>query len=328
MSTLPVLVGGGSVPIAERANILRSAIDYAANEKSPATRRAYASDWRMYEAWCKANAFATLPRDDREMGDSTSVVAAYFAHLADSGLKASSISRKGAAITYVFRKAGLTPPTGAESVKGLQRGIRRTIGTRVDRKAPATAEALKAMVKKIPDTLAGRRDRALLLIGFAAALRRSEIVALDVEDLERVPEGILVHIRKSKTDQEGAGHQVPVPRGGKLKPIQAVEDWLSSSAITSGPLFRQVAKGGRVLEGRLTDKTVATIVKRWAEAAKLDPTLFSGHSLRAGLVTSALASGADPLKIMDITRHTQVQTLKAYDRRAKAFKDHAGKGFL
>ena len=305
MSSLPALVSGGSVPIAERTDVLRSAIDYAAAEKSPATLRAYASDWRHYSAWCKRERFAPLPTTDREMADSTSVLAAYLAHLADEQLKASTINRRAAAITFYFRKAGLTPPTGAESIKGLQRGIRRTIGTRVTRKSPVTAEVLRSMLKRIPDTLAGRRDRALLSLGFAAAMRRSELVALDVADLERVPEGILVHIRKSKTDQEGSGHQVPVPRGGKLKPVQAIDDWLSSSSIMSGPLFRPVAKGDRVLEERLGDQSVADIVKRWAEAAKLDPAMFSGHSL-----------------------HTQVQTLKAYDRRAKAFKDHAGKGFL
>ena len=327
MSTLPILAGG-SVPIAERTDVLRSAIDYAAAEKSPATLRAYDSDWRHYEAWCKSERFAPLPTNDREMADSTSVLAAYLAHLADAGLKASTINRRSCAITYVFRKAGLLPPTGAETIKGLQRGIRRTIGTRVERKAPVTVEVLRAMLKRIPKTPSGLRDRALLLLCFASAQRRSEIVALDVEDLERVPEGILVHIRKSKTDQEGSGHQVAVPRGGKLKPVQAVEDWLAVSGITAGPLFRPVLRSGRVLETRLGDQSVADIVKRWAEAAGFDPEMFSGHSLRAGLVTSALAAGADPLKIMDITRHTQVQTLKAYDRRAKAFKDHAGKGFL
>ena len=110
--------------------------------------------------------------------------------------------------------------------------------------------------------------------------------------------------------------------------MEAIEAWLSSSAITSGPLFRPIGKGGRLIDERLTDKSVATIVKHWAKAGQLDPRLFSGHSLRAGFVTSALEGGADPLKVMDVTRHKSVQTLKGYDRRAKAFKNHAGKGFL
>ena len=210
----------------------------------------------------------------------------------------------------------------------MLRGIRRRIGVAVDRKAPATAHAIARMLKRIPDTLAGKRDRALLLLGFAAALRRSELVALQLADLERTEAGLIVHIRRSKTDQEGEGHQVAVPRGLKLKPVEAIDAWLAAAAIADGPLFRPIAKGGRVLGGALTDRSVADIIKRCAKAAGLDPEIFSGHSLRAGFVTSALESGADVLKVMDVTRHRDVKTLKAYDRRAKAFRNHAGKGFL
>lgn len=152
-------------------------------------------------------------------------------------------------------------------------------------------------------------------------------MALDVEDLERTPEGVFVHIAFSKTDQEGQGHQVAVPRGSKLKVFDALEAWLTAAGISGGAVFRQVAKGGRVLE-RLTDQSVALIVKRRAAAAGLDPKLFAGHSLRAGFVTSALENGADLLRVMDVTRHREVKTLKAYDRRAKAFQNHAGRGFL
>ncbi len=326
MPNLPALcdsrpIGGNGVATADFTDVLKSAVDYARAETSEGTRRAYASDWRAFEAWCASVAQQPLPA-------STAAVAGYLAHMADAGLKASTINRRAAAIAYRHRLANLTPPTGAESVKAVQRGIRRTIGTRVDRKAPATAKAIKAMVAAIPDTLAGRRDRALLLTGFAAALRRSELVALDVDDLERTPDGLFVHIRHSKTDQEGAGHIVAVPRGGRLRPVHAVEDWLEAAGITTGAVFRSIGKGGTLSGKRLSDRSVADIVKRWAAAAKLDPTLFAGHSLRAGFVTSALEAGADPLKVMDVTRHSQVQTLKGYDRRAKAFKDHAGKGFL
>jgi site-specific recombinase XerD len=175
---------------------------------------------------------------------------------------------------------------------------------------------------------AGQRDRALILLGFAAALRRSELVALDVADLERAPDGIVLHIRRSKTDQDGAGQEIAVPRGSKLKPCEALDAWLAAARITSGPVFRPVNKGGAVSAERLTDRSVAEIVKRYAEAAGLDATLFSGHSLRAGFVTSALAAGADVLKVMHVTRHTQVTTLQKYDRRARAFDDHAGRKFL
>ena len=184
------------------------------------------------------------------------------------------------------------------------------------------------LVKRIPDTLAGKRDKALILIGFAAALRRSELVALTLADVERAPDGIVLHISRSKTDQEGQGAQIAVPTGRKLKPIEALDAWLSAAPITQGPIFRRVIKGGLVSSEALDPQSVALIVKRWCRAARVDPTLFSGHSLRAGFVTSALEDGADLFKVMDVTRHREVKTLKAYDRRAKAFRDHAGKGFL
>jgi site-specific recombinase XerD len=184
------------------------------------------------------------------------------------------------------------------------------------------------MIDEIPTDLRGLRDRALLLLGFAGALRRSEVVALNVEDLKETSEGLHVNIRRSKTDQEGAGDSVSIPHGYRLKPVQAVKDWLQAANIDSGPIFRPVLKGNRLIAQRLTAQTVALIVKERAEAAGLDPRLFAGHSLRAGFVTSALTAGADILRVMDQTRHREMRTLKAYDRRAKSFRQHAGEGFL
>ncbi|WP_131116632.1 site-specific integrase [Lichenihabitans psoromatis] len=322
MSNLPVPIGGRDVAHSTAfTEAVRSAVDYALAEKSPATRRAYASDFRQFTAWCTEVGADPLPA-------SIATVAGYLASLADGGIKASTINRRAAAIAYHHVQARHEPPTSAEAIKQLMRGIRRTIGTRVTQKAPATDKVMKAINKVIPDTLIGKRDRALLGVGFAAALRRSEIVALDVNDLERVLEGVIVHIRTSKTDQEGSGHVVAVPRGSKLGAVAALEAWLAAAAIIDGPVFRSIAKGGHVSPLALSDRSVADIIKRWVAVAKFDPTLFSGHSMRAGFATSALASGADPFKVMDVTRHKDVSTLKIYDRRAKAFKDHAGKGFL
>lgn len=303
------------------AAALGSAKAYAASAKADRTVQAYRQAFGAFCDWCAGVGEAPLPA-------SVETTASYLASLADRGLKASTIDLHAAAIAFAHRSAGRETPTSAEPVKAVIRGIRRSIGTKVARKAPATAEALKKMLRKIPDTLIGKRDRALLLIGFAAALRRSELVALQVSDLERSPEGIVIHIARSKTDQEGAGHTVPVPSGSKLKPVQALEAWLAGAAIVSGPVFRPIAKGGRVGLVALTDRSVAQIVKDRAAEAGFDASLFAGHSLRAGFVTSALEAGADLLKVMDITRHTQVDTLKGYDRRAQAFKNHAGKGFL
>jgi site-specific recombinase XerD len=180
----------------------------------------------------------------------------------------------------------------------------------------------------MPNDLRGLRDRALLLLGFAGALRRSELVALNVEDLEETAEGMHVTIRHSKTDQEGTGDFVSIPHGSRLRPVAAVKEWLEAAAIIEGPIFCSIKKGGSLTLERLSDRSVAQIVKGRAEAAGFDPNLFSGHSLRAGFVTSALHHGADILRVMDVTRHREVSTLKTYGRRAKAFTQHAGEAFL
>ena len=298
-----------------------SADSYARAEKSAGTLRAYEADLRHFAAWCADAGIGFVPTPP-------DTVAAYLAALADQGKSASTINRRLSAIGYVHRRLDFDDPTQAERVKAVLRGIRRTIGTAPTQKAPATANFIRAMLKALPDTMLGKRDRALLLIGFGAALRRSELVALNVGDIERQPEGLLVRIRRSKTDQEGAGHTVAVPRGTKLKPVEALEAWLKAAEITSGPIFRSINKGGRVLADRLSSQSVALVVKHRAAAAKLDPALFAGHSLRAGFVTSALEDGADALRVMDQTRHRSVDTLRKYDRRAKAFVSHSGKGFL
>lgn len=315
MTLLPVPAAPAEVVSLDRAKA------YAAEARSERTRKAYTSAFRVFVAWGVEHGLDTLPAHPE-------VVAAYVAHLADTGRKPATINLHVAAIAAVHRAGGFDVPTASEAVKATQRGVRRTLGTRQVRKAPVTAETLKKALRKVPDDLSGARDRALLLMGFAAALRRSELVALDVADLERVPDGIIVHVRRSKTDQDGQGQEIAVPRGGKLKPCDALDAWLAAAKITAGPVFRPVNKGGRVLPDRLTDRSVADIVKRHVGAAGLDASLFSGHSLRAGFVTSALAAGADVLKVMHVTRHTAVTTLQKYDRRARAFDDHAGRKFL
>lgn len=319
MSRVVVLTPGGSV--AGATDALASAAGYALNEKSANTRRAYRSDMQAFVAWCEGVGRRALPA-------SAETCAAYLAHCADSGLKVSTVQRRAAAIAYAHRLAGEASPLGLEAVKAVLRGVRRTLGVAPVAKAPAAAEIVARMVRKLPDTLAGKRDRALLLLGFAAALRRSELVALDISDLRRTAEGVFLHISRSKTDQDGQGADIAVPTGGKLGVIAALDGWLAAAAIADGPLFRAVSRHGSVSVEALRPREVARIVKRAALRAKLDPAQFSGHSLRAGFVTSALASGADLFRIMDVTRHREVDTLRVYDRRAKAFKNHAGRKFL
>jgi site-specific recombinase XerD len=301
---------------------LAAARQFALAEKAESTRRAYAADFRDFARWCDAVGQMALPA-------LSPTVAAYIAQLADRKLKASTITRRLAAIRHAHKLRGHEPPTASEVVKSVSRGIRRRLGTRPDQKAPATAKAIASMIKRIPaQTLAGKRDRALLLIGFAGALRRSELVALDLDDVVRVGEGALLRIRKSKTDQEGRGAEVPIPHGSKLRPLEALDLWTTAAGITEGALFRRVRKGDRLTSERLTDRAVALIVKRWAEAARLDPAAFSGHSLRAGFVTSALEAGADVFAAADQGRWRKLETVREYDRRAKLFVKHAGKGFL
>jgi len=180
----------------------------------------------------------------------------------------------------------------------------------------------------MPERLIGFRDRALVLLGFAGAFRRSELVALNVCDIEESDEGLRIRISRSKTDQEGQGVTIAVVTGSVACPVVALNAWLRAAGIEDGPLFRPVTKGGKVSAARLQSKTVATIVKRHAKALGLDARTFGGHSLRAGFLTSAAARGASIFKMMDVSRHKSVDTLRGYVRDAELFRDHAGAGLL
>jgi integrase len=212
-------------------------------------------------------------------------------------------------------------------VKATLRGIRRVIGTAPVRKKPATADRIRLMTKAADKSMKGIRDRAILLLGFAGAFRRSELVALDLADLEFCPNGLLVTIRKSKTDQDGEGAKIPIIGGSEFCPIGAVRAWINKADIRSGPLYRSVRKGGKV--GKcLSGRAVAEIVKTRAAAVELNSRDFSGHSLRAGFLTSAAAKGASSFKMMDVSQHKSADTLRGYVRDAEQFRDHAGAGLL
>jgi site-specific recombinase XerD len=294
---------------------------YAEAEKSAATRAAYASDWRDFATWCAVRGATALPAH-------VGIVAAYLSWLAESGRKASTIGRRAAAIGHRHKLAGHEPPTSQEGVRAVLRGIRRTIGAARAGKAPATADILTAMLKLCQPTLAGARDRALLALGFAGAFRRSELVALEVADLTEAPDGLRVRIRRSKTDQEGEGAEIAIPRGYRLRPVEAVQAWMGAAAISEGPLFRPVLKGGRIQPEPLSAFSAARIVKHYAERAGLDPAAYAGHSLRSGFLTSAAESGASIFKMMEVSRHRSVDVLRGYVRRADLFREHAGAAFL
>jgi site-specific recombinase XerD len=294
---------------------------FAELEKAASTRRSYRTAFRIFADWCHARGLVPVPA-------SPDTVAAFLAAEATAAAKASTIAHRAAAIRYAHRLAGHETPTSAETVRAVMRGIRRTIGTAPERKAPATADVIGEMLRLCPPTLAGQRDRALLALGFAGAFRRSELVALQIADLVEMPDGFRVLIRHSKTDQEGAGQEIAIPRGYRLRPVEAVQTWLEAAAITEGPVFRAVLKGGRLQTAALTPHSVAAIVKSYAEQAGLDPAAYAGHSLRAGFITSAAEAGASVLRIADQSRHQSLDTLRGYVRRADLFKDHAGASFL
>ena len=184
------------------------------------------------------------------------------------------------------------------------------------------------MARSVPNSLVGTRDRAILLLGFAGAFRRSELVALDVADIERSEEGLRINIRRSKTDQEGDGATIAIAPGSTDCPVEALTMWLGASGIVEGPVFRSINKGGRISLTRLNDRSVANIVKAHADRAGFDPRVFSAHSLRSGFLTSAAANGASIFKMMDVSRHKSIDTLRSYIRDAELFKDHAGAGLL
>jgi len=310
---------GDDVPALIAPDLGRAA-DLARQEKALATRRAYTSDFACFQHWTSARGVNALPAMPE-------TVAAFLAYQVAQGLRPSTIGRRVASIRYAHRLAGHPAPTEDERVRATMRGIRRTLGTVACKKLlPATAEKVISMALGTGDGLKGLRDRALLLLGFAGAFRRSELVA-DCGDIEEADIGIRVTIRRSKTDQDGQGATIGIVRGSIACPVAAVNAWCRAAEITTGALFRSVRKGG-TLGDRLTDQSVAAIVKAYAERVGLDPSLFAGHSLRAGFLTSAAKRGASIFKMMDQSRHRSVDTLRGYVRDAEIFKDHAGSGLL
>lgn len=299
-----------------------AALDYGRAALSSNTMRAYRSDWQDFQGWCADRGRSHLPAN-------AATVANYASSLADAGKKVPTIARKLAAVRFFHRGAGMENPTDNAGVAAILKGIRRTVGTASRQKAPATVDVIHVLLARIDtDTLQGKRDRALLLLGFAGAFRRSELVAITVEDLTFSDEGVDVFLPKSKTDQEAKGQSVAILNGKALKPADRLKEWLDAAGIVSGPIFRRFKRGDRLSVDTLTPQAVALVVKKYAEAAGLDFEKLSGHSLRAGFVTSAAENRASISRIMEVTRHRDPRTVETYVRRADRFKDHAGDGFL
>lgn len=298
------------------------ALQYGRAALSENTMRAYRSDWHEFQRWCAARGRSDLPA-------SPATVANFASQLASDGKRVPTIARKMAAVRFFHRGAQMENPTENAGVAAILKGIRRTVGTATAQKAPATVDVIHALLAHVPrDTLQGKRDRALLLLGFAGAFRRSELIAICREDITFSDRGADVFLRRSKTDQEGKGYAVAILNGKALQPVAKLKEWIEASGIEAGPIFRRISRGDNVLPEALTAQSVALIVKRYAGAAGLDAARLSGHSLRAGFVTSAAESRASISRIMEVTRHRDPRTVETYVRRADRFKDHAGDGFL
>lgn len=276
------------------------------------TRRAYQSDLRAFRKWG-----GDVPTTPHELAR----------YIAEEGqrLHPSTIQRRLAALSVAHRLTGGSGhPTHHPLVKAALRGLQRLSGVAQDQAAPLMVEDLWSILDRTGKGIRDQRDRALLLVGFAGGLRRSELVGLDLADLEFVREGLVVTLRRSKTDQERRGRRIGIPHArGRWCPVREVQAWLSAGALAEGSLFRSLRKGGIILPDRLSGEAVSALIKRHVHGVGLDPTKFSGHSLRAGFVTSAARAGIATHLIRQQTGHASEATMSHYIREGSLFRGNA-----
>lgn len=321
---LPALVSNGGGIVAELEQLADDAAGFAAASIAENTRTAYRKAFRSFTTWCTETGFDPLPAAPATVG-------LYLAQLARSGRKVSTIEQALAALAFAHRQAGEGFDTKHPAIANTFAGIKRTIGTAKVGKAPLVVDDVRAMLGTLPSSATGLRDRALILLGFASALRRSELIGLDVARqgsgtgyVESTSQGVLVHLMRSKTDQEGRGQLVGVARGKHKAtcPVLALQAWVNAAGIAAGaPLFRPVDRHGRVGAGRLSDRAAVEVLKRIAAAAGIDPERVAGHSLRSGHATTAAQAGAAEDAIQRQLRHKKADTTRGYIRRATVFAD-------
>jgi site-specific recombinase XerD len=275
--------GADLVPL----SAFEQAKEYIRASKAENTLRGYQSDWREFCAWCESHGLCPLPAGPES-------VAPYIAECAGR-LKVGSIQRRLNAITEAHKAVGVESPTHHAMVANTMKGIRRTLGTAAAQKAPTLTDDIRAMIEATAAGNIGARDRALILLGFAGAFRRSELIGLDVEDCTFGKDGLTVTLRRSKTDQDCVGRKVGIPYGSNPEtcPVRMLQAWMELPGIVSGPVFRSINRHGQIQPGRLSGIDVARIVKKLAERAGLDAAKYASHSLRAGHCTSAAIAGAN-----------------------------------
>lgn len=306
------------------AQELEQAAERLRSSRSSNTRRAYASAWQAFEAWCIERGAQPLPA-------SGSTVSLYLSHLASLGRKPSTIDVVLAAIAKAHETGGHPSPRHEPIVREMRSGIRRQLGVRPrEAKALERPELLAVLGGIDGGEIIDLRDRALLLVGWCSALRRSSLVALDVDHLEWRDEGLVLRVGREKQDQEGQGREIPIPfsRRSDRCPVRALQAWLEEAGITAGPVFCSVSRWGH-LGARLDAGDVARIIKRRAEDVGADGVeLLSGHSLRAGFATTAIKAGRPTALVMKQTGHKSAAVFERYVRTAELFDAPAGAGLL
>lgn len=310
-------------------------IEAISSELSDNTRKAYHKGWSRFMDYCATE------RIDDPLSVPPERVARFFVRLATgaspiSGVPPSmgTVMLYRSAVNKKYLEAGKPSPTSHPVVRATLKGLARLKGSS-SRKVEALREYhIEAMLRACPNTLIGKRDAAIIAVGFAGALRRSEICNLVLDDVEFLDSSevdgdrMWITIRQSKTDQQGRGQRVAIPDGKAIRPIMHLRLWLESSGITRGPVFQTMKRGGHLRGKAMHHSDIPRILKHYAARIGLDPKDIAGHSLRAGFVTSAAVHHARLDKIMAVSRHTNPATVMGYIRDADAFADHAGQRFL
>jgi integrase len=291
-------------------------VQYLRQSLAASTQAQYLIDRQDFEAWG-----GLLPANPE-------AIASYVAQRAET-LAVATLVRRLAALSKLHDAYGFANPVRTELVKATMRGIKRSKGVAQREAAPLMKEDLFSILGKLGDKSKDLRDKALLLIGFAAALRRSEIVGLNVQDVQFVRQGIVINIKHSKTDQEAAGRQIGIPFGrSRWCAVKAVEEWLAHAANTEGPIFRLINRHGHIFPQPMKPEAVFIVVRERVTSIGLNPNLYSGHSLRAGLASSAAEAGVASWAIRRTTGHRSDQMLNRYIRLGDLFQHNAAGAVL
>lgn len=305
-----VVVAGPLLAAAARAKLEELAVgarDVMEAEHADNTKRAYRADWQDFTIWCAEHGVEARPA-------APAALILYLQSLVEAGRRVSTVERRVAAIHWYHRDQKMPSPADDPSVRQYRRGLRRKHGRPPEKKAAAVLEQLRAMLPEEP-TLRAVRDRAVLLLGWAGAFRRSEVAALDVADCRyEGPKRLVITVRRSKTDQEGAGMTKVILRGKHAEtcPVRALELWREAAEITDGALFRRISKHGTAVPGRLSDRAIARIVQEAARRAGLDPAAYGGHSLRSGFITEAYLQDVPEADIMEQSGHKSIPVARSY----------------